>query len=245
MSSENHKTDRIAKVIARAGVCSRREAERLIAHGKVRVNGEVLDSPALNVSPEDRIEVNGNPLPRAGPTRLFLYHKPAGLVTTNRDEQGRATIFDHLPQDLPRVVSVGRLDINTEGLLLLANDGELARYLELPATGWKRKYRVRVHGKVDEDKLAGLKSGVTVDGQRYKSIEAHLEKSGTNSWLSVGLREGKNREVRRVMEAVGLSVNRLIRTDYGPFALGNLPRGHIREIPQNVLHEQIKGFFTK
>jgi len=248
MSQENHKKDRIAKRIAHAGVCSRREAERLIAEGKVKLNGKVLDTPATLVGDEDVIEVNGKPLPAPQKTRLFLYHKPAGLVTTNKDERGRSTIFDHLPKELPRVVTIGRLDINTEGLLLLSTDGELARYLELPSTGWKRQYRARVHGRADLKKLEGLKKGITIDGVRYKSVEITPEKAeneGTNTWLRVAIREGKNREVRRVLDAVGLTVNRLIRTDYGPFALGKLPRGHVEEIREKVMREQIKGFFEK
>jgi 23S rRNA pseudouridine2605 synthase len=243
MSEEKHKKERIAKVIARAGVCSRREAERLIEAGKVKVNGEVLDTPAFTVDDSDEIEVKGKPLPGVRNTCLFLYHKPAGLVTTTNDERGRATIFDHLPDDLPRLITVGRLDINTEGLLLLTNDGELSRYLELPATGWKRQYRVRAHGRIDKHKLDILRKGAVIEGVRYKPINVEIEKEGTNSWLRLGLREGKNREVRRVLDWAGLTVNRLIRTDYGPFALGKIQRGHVEQVMPDVLHEQIKGFF--
>lgn len=245
MSADNHITERIAKRIARAGLCSRREAERWIESGRVSVNGRKLDTPAFLVGEGDIILVDGKPLPGPEKTRLFLYHKPVGLVTTHNDEKSRATVFEKLPDGLPRVVSVGRLDMNTEGLLLLTNDGELARYLELPATGWKRRYRVRVHGKVDEERLKSLKKGITVEGVRYKSIEATLDSTqGTNSWLTMVLKEGKNREIRRVMEALGLQVNRLIRTSYGPFNLGKLAEGMVEEVPEATLKHQIGGFST-
>ena len=249
MSADNHKeapptSERIAKRIARAGLCSRRDAEKWIEEGRVRVNGQVLDTPAFKVVPADEVLVDGKPLPRKEDTRLFLYHKPPGLVTTHKDEQGRTTVFEELPEGLPRVVSIGRLDLNTEGLLLLTNDGELSRFLELPETGWTRKYRVRVHGRVDEARLAKLKKGITVEGIHYKSIEAKLDSQhGSNAWLSVALREGKNREIRRVMDALGLSVNRLIRTDYGPFALGKLPKGSVKEVDEPVLRAQVSKFF--
>lgn len=244
METAGEGKERIAKRIARAGLCSRRDAERWIAEGRVAVNGTVLTSPAFTVSEEDRILVNGKPLPAAGQTRLFLYHKPEGLVTTARDEKNRPTVFGALPEDLPRVVSVGRLDLNTEGLLLLTNDGGLSRYLELPQTGWKRCYRVRVHGTVDLRRLEALRQGITIDGLRYKGIEAACERTqGANSWLSVTLSEGKNREIRKIMEALGLQVTRLIRVSYGPFQLGNLEKGAVKEIPGKILREQISGYF--
>lgn len=236
--------ERIAKRIARAGLCSRREAEKWIEAGRVSVNGQRLSSPAFTVGASDKIIVDGKALPGPEKSRLFLYHKPVGLVTTNKDEQGRATVFDHLPKDLPRVVSIGRLDMNTEGLLLLTNDGELARYLELPATGWRRQYRVRVQGKVDERKLENLKKGITVEGIHYKSIEAKLDRTqGSNAWLSVTLIEGKNREIRRVMEALDLRVNRLIRVSYGPFVLGTIPEGKVEEVKEKVMKVEIDGYF--
>lgn len=243
ITTKTSKGERIAKVMARAGLCSRRDAERWIEAGRVQVNGQFLRTPACLVSDDDDIVVDGKALPRAQGTRLFLYHKPVGLVTSHKDEQGRSTVFDHLPGHLPRVISVGRLDLNTEGLLLLTNDGGLSRYLELPSTGWKRRYRVRVHGRVDEEKLAGLKKGITIDGVRYKSIAAELEKRGSNSWITMTLTEGKNREIRRVMEALGLTVNRLIRTSYGPFNLDKLEREKVLEVPTKVLKAQIAGYF--
>jgi 23S rRNA pseudouridine2605 synthase len=237
--------ERIAKVMARAGLCSRRDAERWIADGRVSVNGKMLESPAFTVVPGDRIVVDGRPLPASEAPRLFLYHKPAGLVTTVRDEKNRPTVFAHLPPGLPRVVSVGRLDLNSEGLLLLTNDGGLARYLELPANALKRCYRVRVHGAVKADRLARLAHGITVDGVRYGPIEARIEGgSGANSWIAVGLKEGKNREIRKVMEHLGLQVTRLIRTAYGPFQLGHLPPGAATEVPANVLNEKLAGYFA-
>lgn len=229
--------------MARAGLCSRRDAERWIEAGRVAVNGTVLDSPACVVTESDTITVDGRPLPGASKTRLFLYHKPEGLVTTHKDEQGRPTVFQSLPPGLPRVVSVGRLDLNTEGLLLLTNDGALSRYLELPKTGWSRKYRVRVHGRLDKEALENLKDGITIDGVRYKSIAVAIEKEGTNSWLGVTLKEGKNREIRKVMEHLGLRVNRLIRISYGPFNLGKLEKGAAEEVKETVLKSQISGFF--
>ncbi len=232
--------ERIAKVIARAGLCSRRDAERLIAEGRVSVDGAVLDSPALNVAPDARITVDGTPLPKAEAARLWRYHKPKGILTTARDPQGRATVYDRLPPGLPRVVTVGRLDMSSEGLLLLTNDGGLKRKLELPATGWTRRYRVRVHGRVDPARLKALASGVRVSGIDYGPIQARLERqSGANAWLIVSLAEGKNRAVRRVLEHVGLTVNRLIRVAYGPFQLGRLPRGEVAAVPAKVLREQL------
>ncbi len=251
MSEDNHKGERIAKVMARAGLCSRRDAEKWVEAGRVSVNGAVIDSPALNITSSDVVLVDKKPLPQIQDTRLFLYHKPPGLVTSHRDEQGRSTVFDHLPDYMPRVVSVGRLDLNTEGLLLLTNDGGLSRFLELPETGWSRRYRVRVHGRVDVKRLDSLKRGITVDGVRYKSIDAVLEnpsdgegKTGSNSWITITLREGKNREIRRVMEALGLDVTRLIRTDYGPFSLGKLPREGVVEVKTDVLKSQVAKYFV-
>jgi 23S rRNA pseudouridine2605 synthase len=232
--------ERIAKVMARAGLCSRRDAERFIADGRVTLNGTVLASPAVNVGPGDTVLVDGRPLPDAERVRLWRYHKPAGLVVSNRDPRGRPTVFDRLPQELPRVVSVGRLDLNTEGLLLLTNDGELARELELPATGWLRRYRIRAFGTVDQAMLDRLKAGITVEGVHYGPIEAVLERiQGGNAWLLFGLREGKNREVKKVCEHLGLKVNRLIRVSFGPFMLGDLPRGAVEEVHPRVLREQL------
>lgn len=241
MAGQNEKSgERIAKVMARAGLCSRREAEAWIAAGRVEVNGQKISSPALNVATDDRIAVDGKPLPQAERTRLFLYHKPRGLVTTNADEKGRATIYDALPKGLPRLVSVGRLDLNTEGLLLLTNDGGLARVLEHPDTGWLRRYRVRAHGKVTQPQLDALRKGVTVDGVRYGSIEATLDREqGANTWITFAIREGKNREVRNVLEHLGLQVNRLIRVSFGPFQLGELEESKVEEISTRHLREQL------
>ncbi len=232
--------ERIAKVIARAGLASRREAEGFIAAGRVAVNGAAIASPALNVMPEDTITVDGEPLPQRERTRLFLYHKPRGLVTTRLDPQGRPTIFAALPKQLPRLMSVGRLDMNTEGLLLLTNDGGLACMLELPATGWLRRYRVRAHGRVQQDKLDGLRRGITIDGVRYGQIDAQLEREqGANLWLVFAMREGKNREVKNVLGHLGLAVNRLIRVSFGPFQLGDLPEGGVTEVRTRHLREQL------
>src|SRR6476469_9904362 len=232
--------ERIAKVIARAGLASRREAEAWIAAGRVAVNGKLVTSPALNVEPRDRIEVDGQPLPMRERTRLFLYHKQRGLLTTHADPAGRPTIFSVLPKGLPRLISVGRLDLNTEGLLLLTNDGGLARALELPATGWLRRYRVRAHGKIVQAQLDRLRDGIEVDGIRYGAIEATLDREqGSNVWLTFAMREGKNREIRNVLGHLGLAVNRLIRVSYGPFQLGDLPDGAVEEIKTRALREQI------
>ncbi|MER9226147.1 pseudouridine synthase [Mesorhizobium sp. M0437] len=232
--------ERIAKRLARAGLASRRDAEELIAAGRVKVNGKVLSSPAFNVMPGDIIHLDGMEIPPIERTRLFLFHKPAGVVTTNRDPEGRKTVFDVLPPGLPRLMTIGRLDINTEGLLLLTNDGGLSRVLELPATGWLRRYRVRVHGKVEESALAGLREGIAVDGVFYGAIEATLDREqGSNAWLTLGLREGKNREVRNILGALGLDVTRLIRISYGPFQLDDLPEGHVLEIKGRVLRDQL------
>jgi 23S rRNA pseudouridine2605 synthase len=232
--------ERIAKRLARAGVASRRDAESLVADGRVAVNGKVLTSPAFNVTAADRITIDGQPIPEIERTRLFLFHKPGGLVTTNRDPEGRPTIFEALPEELPRLITVGRLDINTEGLLLLTNDGGLARLLELPATGWLRRYRVRVHGHVDEKQLASLRDGVAVDGVFYGAIEATLDREqGSNAWLTIGLREGKNREVKNILASLGLDVTRLIRISYGPFQLGDLAEGAVQEIKGRMLRDQL------
>ena len=232
--------DRIAKVIARAGVCSRRDAEKLIEAGRVAVNGGTITSPALNVSDDVIVTVDGKPIPTLSPTKLWRYHKPAGLVTSHRDPEGRPTVFASLPPHLPRVVSVGRLDINSEGLLLLTNDGELARRLELPAQGWLRRYRVRVHGDVTQKDLDRLANGTTIDGVRYGPVTAELERTkGHNSWATVSLKEGKNREVKRLMEHLGLKVARLIRVSFGPFHLGHLPEGAVDEIAGKVWREQL------
>ncbi|VDC31355.1 pseudouridine synthase [Pseudogemmobacter humi] len=232
--------ERIAKLLSRRGIASRREAERLIEMGEVSVNGKVIASPALNVTDADRIVVSGKPLPQAEPTRLWLYYKPEGLVTSASDEKGRDTVFDHLPEDMPRVMSVGRLDLNSEGLLLLTNDGELKRRLELPSTGWLRKYRVRVNGEVNDPKLQPLRDGITIEGERFKPMQVTIDRQqGANAWLTVGLREGRNREIRRAMSAVGLYVNRLIRVSYGPFRLGELEPGQVEEIKARVLRDQL------
>jgi 23S rRNA pseudouridine2605 synthase len=232
--------ERIAKAIARAGLASRREAEEWIAAGRVAVNGAVIHSPALNVTPDDRISIDGQPLPARERTRLFLYHKPRGLMTTRADPQGRPTVFANLPAHLPRLVSVGRLDFNTEGLLLLTNDGALARELELPQTGWLRRYRVRAHGSVTQEKLDALRTGITVEGIRYGPIEAAIERvQGTNLWLTFAMREGKHREVRNVLGDLGLVVTRLIRVSFGPFQLGELAAGAVEEVRTRVLREQL------
>lgn len=232
------KGERIAKALARAGIGSRREVERMILAGRVSVHGKVLKTPAHLITSLDGIKVDGKQVELAEPPRLWRYHKPRGLVTTNNDPEGRGTVFDHIPHHLPRVISVGRLDLNSEGLLLLTNDGMLARWMELPTTAWIRRYHVRAHGQVDEKKLRDLALGTSVDGVVYEPIEARLERtSGHNAWLTVALREGKNREVRRVLASVGLEVNRLIRTAYGPFSLGTMPRGMVVEVPSKDLYQ--------
>ena len=233
-------SERIAKFIARSGVCSRRAAEELIAQKRVTVNGEVIDSPALNVDGTEKILIDGEKLPVRESCRLWLYYKPVGLVTTHKDNQDRPTVFDNLPAGMPRVISVGRLDLNSEGLLLLTNNGELSRKLELPGNGWIRRYKVKVHGFLDEKKLASLTNGITVDGVEYGAIKVEIEnKTGTTAWLIVSLTEGKNREIRKVMKALGLDVARLIRLSYGPFQLGSMKKGEVREVSGKVLREQL------
>lgn len=232
--------ERIAKRLARAGVASRRVAETMIAAGRVAVNGVVIDTPALTVTASDKISVDGSPLAAAEPARLWRYYKPLGLVTSERDEKGRDTVFAHLPEDLPRVLSVGRLDLNSEGLLLLTNDGELKRRLELPSTGWLRKYRVRALGAPDDAALEPLRRGVTVDGERFQPMRVDIDRQqGSNVWLTVALREGRNREVRRALASVGLTVSRLIRVSYGPFQLGELEPGGVEEVRPKALREQL------
>ncbi|MBN9566525.1 MAG: rRNA pseudouridine synthase [Alphaproteobacteria bacterium] len=232
--------DRIAKVIARAGVCSRRDAEKLIAAGRVAVNGETIHSPALNITPDQVEKVDGKPLAEQERPRLWRYHKPSGLVTTHRDPEGRPTVFQNLPKTLPRVMSIGRLDVNSEGLLLLTNDGALARRMEMPAAGWTRKYRVRLFGKVGQTDLDRLAEGVTIAGVKYGPVIADLERAkGMYAWASVSLTEGKNREVKRLMEFLGLKVARLIRIQYGPFHLGQLGEGAVDEIPARVWKDML------
>jgi 23S rRNA pseudouridine2605 synthase len=232
--------ERISKVMARAGVASRRDCERMIMEGRVSLNGKVLESPAVNVTDKDRVEVDGQVIGAIERTRLWIYYKPAGLVTTNFDPEGRPTVFDNLPEELPRVISVGRLDINTEGLLLLTNDGGLARMLELPSTGWLRRYRVRAYGAIDQARLDELREGIAVDGVLYGAIEATLDREqGHNVWITMGLREGKNREIKNVLGAIGLEVNRLIRISYGPFQLGELEDGQVVEVKSRTLREQL------
>lgn len=240
MENDAKKGERIAKRLARAGVASRREVERMIEAGRVSVNGKKLDSPALNVTGADTILVDGRPVAAAEPARLWRYHKPPGLVTSARDEKGRATVFDRLPPELPRVMSVGRLDLTSEGLLLLTNDGELKRKLELPSTGWVRKYRVRANGNASDQRLQPLRDGITIDGERFQPMSIDFDKqSGANVWLTMGIREGRNREIRRALEEVGLIVNRLIRVSYGPFQLGDLARGGVEEIRPKILRDQL------
>ena len=240
MNSKTPEGERIAKVIARAGLASRREAERMIEAGRVAVNGKVIDRAALNVTAKDKITVDGKPLDAPEPSRMWLYHKPPGLVTTTKDEQGRATIFDDLPEDMPRVMSVGRLDLNSEGLLLLTNDGGVKRQLELPSTGWTRRYRVRIKGRPGDDTFEPLRKGLVIDGEKFQPMTVTLDRQqGANAWATVSIREGRNREIRRAMEAVGLAVNRLIRVSYGPFQLGQLKPGAVEEIRPRMLRDQL------
>lgn len=240
MTQDDSSRERIAKRMARAGVASRREAERIIEAGRVKVNGKRIDTPALTVRPEDLITVDGREIAAVEGPRMWRYHKPAGLVTSDRDEKGRATIFDRLPAELPRVMNIGRLDLNSEGLLLLTNDGELKRRLELPSTGWLRRYRVRVHGTPNEEMLRPLTRGMVIDGERFKPMTVTVDRQqGSNAWLTIGLREGRNREIRRAAEHVGLVVNRLIRISYGPFQLGELQTGSVEEVPARILADQM------
>ncbi|RMI25312.1 rRNA pseudouridine synthase [Pseudoroseomonas wenyumeiae] len=238
--AEGQRGERIAKWLARAGVASRRDAEKLVAEGRIRLNGEVVETPATFVAEGDSVSLDGKPVGAPDRTRLFRYHKPDGLVTTHKDPEGRKTVFEELPPGLPRLVSVGRLDLTSEGLLLLTNDGALSRKLELPGNAWVRRYRARVHGFVDERALAALARGITIEGVAYGPIEAGLDsRQGTNSWLTVSLKEGKNREVRRVLQHLGLTVTRLIRVAYGPFQLGTLPKGAVEEVNAKVLRDQL------
>lgn len=240
MTNDTPKGDRIAKVLSRAGIASRRVSENMIEEGRVSVNGKTITSPALNVTPDDRIVVDGKRVGEPDAARIWLYHKPAGLVTSERDEKDRPTVFASLPDTMPRVMSVGRLDINSEGLLLLTNDGEIKRKLELPATGWLRRYRVRINGSVSEGRLDELRAGITVDGIRYQPMIVTFDRQqGANAWLTVSIREGKNREIRRTMEAIGVVVNRLIRVSYGPFQLGDLKQGEVEEVKGRVVRDQL------
>ncbi len=242
MTNNKDKGDRIAKVIARSGYCSRREAEELIFEGRVKVNGQIIDNPATLIT-DQSIKINNKLLAKKQPTRLWIFHKPKGFVCSNSDEKGRKTVFDILPDNLPRTMSVGRLDINTEGLLLLTNNGEVARYIELPENKWIRNYRVRVHGKVNMTRLEKLSKGIRIDRVNYGPIKVELEKEGSNSWLKISLNEGKNREVKKVLQYFGLEVNRLIRVSFGPFMLGNLKTGQIKEVARGVLKDTLKNQF--
>ena len=238
--TKSNETERIAKKLSRAGVCSRREAERWIAEGRIKVNNVILSTPATNVSEKDKILVDNIPLPKPSLTKIWRFHKPKGCLVTENDPKGRKTIFQILPKSLPRVISVGRLDYDSEGLLLLTNDGEISRKLELPSTGWLRKYKVRVHGIVDKSALLKIKDGIKLDNFKTGPIEASLEiQKGTNAWILIGIREGKNREIRRIMDHLGYPVNRLIRLSYGPFQLGNLKSGEVSEINKNVIKNQL------
>lgn len=242
MEDQANKGERIAKIIARAGLASRRESEKLILDGKVKVNGKTISSPALNLSRDDVVEVDGKLLSPPEKTRIWMYHKPVGLISTSKDEKNRPTIFDKLPNEMPRVLSIGRLDLNSEGLLLLTNDGELKRRLELPSTGWLRSYRVRVKGRLNENMLEPLRRGISVDGTQFKPMQVSFDRqTGANAWLSIGLREGKNREIRKALSFLGLSVNRLIRISFGDFELGKLKKGEIEEVRSSI----VKTLFKK
>ena len=238
--TKSNETERIAKKLSRAGVCSRREAERWIADGRIKVNNVILSTPATNVSEKDKILVDNIPLPKPSLSKIWRFHKPKGCLVTENDPKGRKTIFQILPKSLPRVITVGRLDYDSEGLLLLTNDGEISRKLELPSTGWLRKYKVRVHGIVDKSALLKIKDGIKLDNFKTGPIESSLEiQKGTNAWIIIGIREGKNREIRRIMDHLGYPVNRLIRLSYGPFQLGNLKSGEVLEINKNVIKNQL------
>ncbi len=241
---EPEKGERIAKVMARAGLCSRREAERWIADGRVSVDGKILTTPALTVTSLNTVVVDGKPLAGNEETKVWRYHKPAGLIVSHNDPEGRTTIFERMPPGMPRVISIGRLDLNSEGLMLLTNNGELARHMEKPDTGWIRRYRVRVNGRVDGAALAKLEKGVTISGIRYGAIKAELDRQqGANAWVTMALTEGKNREIRKVMEHLGYQVTRLIRTTYGPFQLGNMARGAVTEVSRKMLRESVPNSF--
>ena len=244
MVSEKKDKERIAKVIARAGLASRRGAEKLISEGRVKVNGETILSPALNLSSSDRVLVDNKVLPSAQTTRLWRYNKPVGLVTSEKDEKNRKVVFDNLPKNLPRVMSIGRLDLNSEGLLLLTNDGDLKRKLELPSTGWSRKYRVRINGKPSEENLEPLRSGITLNGEEFKPMTILIDRQqGANAWLTVTLKEGRNREIRRALNEIGFKVSRLIRISYGPFKLDQLKSNEVEEIKRGVLRDQLSNIF--
>jgi 23S rRNA pseudouridine2605 synthase len=245
-TDQSFEGERIAKYLASAGVASRRDAEKMIAEGRISVDGRKLDTPAFKVTGKEKILLDGLPVRRPDVTRLWRYHKPAGLVTTNKDPEGRPTIFDEMPKDLPRVVTIGRLDLNTEGLLLLTNDGELARGLELPATGLERKYRARAYGRIEQRELDRLRDGIVHEGEEYRSIIAKLDRvTGSNCWIDVTLAEGKKREVRRALESLGLRVNRLIRVSYGPFALDDLGPGALEEVPAADLLAEAGQFISE
>ena len=244
MVSEKKDKERIAKVIARAGLASRRGAEKLISEGRVKVNGETILSPALNLSSSDRVLVDNKVLPSAQTTRLWRYNKPVGLVTSEKDEKNRKVVFDNLPKNLPRVMSIGRLDLNSEGLLLLTNDGDLKRKLELPSTGWSRKYRVRINGKPSEENLEPLRSGITLNGEEFKPMTILIDRQqGANAWLTITLKEGRNREIRRALNEIGFKVSRLIRISYGPFKLDQLKSNEVEEIKRGVLRDQLTNIF--
>lgn len=240
MSTISEPPLRIAKLIARSGMCSRREAERWIEQKRVSVDGEVIDSPAVKVTPAQEVMVDGEPLKAPERTQMWMFHKPAGCLTTRKDPRGRPTVYDHFPKEMQNIITIGRLDYNTEGLLLLTNDGHLARKLELPKNGWKRRYRVRVYGVLDQKRIQKLEKGMTVDGIRYAPCEITIEREGShNHWLRITLTEGKNREIRKLMEAVELEVSRLIRVSYGAFQLGKLPVGELKKVPNKMLKEQV------